>query len=101
VWAVVGQHPDRLVADLLAHRCDAQVENGAVGQLDGRGGNAAGRPVMSMLNPSCPADSRPTPLYALPVGESCSVAEVVVIEVFLLVGPPHGGRLTRVLETVV
>ena len=39
----MSQHSDRLVADLLAHRRDAKVEDVTVGQLDSRGGNATGK----------------------------------------------------------
>jgi hypothetical protein len=38
---------------------------------------------MSVLNASCPAGSRPTSHCERPVGESISVAEVMVIVVFL------------------
>ena len=36
--AVVGEHPDRRVADALGHRRDAQREAVTVGELDGRSG---------------------------------------------------------------
>src|SRR6478736_6544154 len=46
-------------------------------------GTLPGRPAMSVLNASCPADSCPTVLCAQPIGARCSVTEVVVIAVFL------------------
>src|SRR6476469_2737097 len=42
-------------------------------------GTLPGRPVMSVLNASCPADAPPTVLCAGPVGAWCSVTEVAVI----------------------
>jgi len=40
---VVGQHPDRVFADLLDHRGDPQGEDVTVGQLDGLGRDVGGQ----------------------------------------------------------
>ena len=42
--AVVGQHPDRRLADPLRHGCYAQIERVAVGELDDLGLRRAGKP---------------------------------------------------------